>query len=287
MTFSPETLLSWPFPVKTQRYEVRDAILYALGIGLGQDPLDGTELNFLLEDRLEVLPTYAVTLATLGMWVKEPALGIDWHRLVHSAQAATFHAPLPANAEVRARARVTEVADRGAGKGAVVTLERVIEDATNGTPYCTLLQTLLLRDNGGFGGEPPRKSIHPGIPDREPDAILSITTSSRAALIYRLSGDWNPLHADPAVAARAGFPRPILHGLASYGIAGWAILKIFAEAAPARLGHLAMRFSGIVIPGDNLNFRMWRQGRDILFNAHVGDRLVLDQGIARLNEGET
>ena len=241
MSFSAASLLSWPFPVKTQRFAARDAILYALGVGLGQDPLDGTELEFLLEDRLKVLPTYAVTLATLGMWVKEPALGIDWLRLVHSAQAATFHAPLPATAEVKARARVTEVADRGAGKGAVVTLERVIEDAATGVPYCTLHQTLLLRGDGGFGGEAPRKAAYPDIPDRAPDEILSIATSRRAALIYRLSGDWNPLHADPTAAAKAGFPHPILHGLASYGIAGWAILKTFADARPARLEHLAMR----------------------------------------------
>ncbi|TDP43961.1 MaoC/PaaZ C-terminal domain-containing protein [Zavarzinia compransoris] len=287
MGFSAETLLGWVFPFQRQSYVPRDAILYALGLGLGRDPLDAADLGFLLEDRLKVLPTFGVTLATLGMWVKEPALGIDWVRLVHSAQAATFHAPLPAAADVTAEARIVSVQDRGEGKGAVVVLQRVIRDARTGAPYCTLRQTLLLRGNGGFGGPPATRDETPPVPARAPDVTIDVQTSPRAALIYRLSGDWNPLHADPAVAARAGFERPILHGLASYGIAGRAVLSAFCRDDPAGLRHLAMRFSGIVIPGDTLNFRLWRQGQDIHFNARIGDRLVLDQGFAQLNQEET
>lgn len=286
MTISAERLLDWAFPVKSQSYDPRDAILYALGLGLGHDPLDEADLGFLLEDRLKVLPTFGVTLATPGLWVKEPALGIDWVRLVHSAQAATFHAPLPASARVTSCARIVSVADRGAGKGAVVTLERRIESELTGLLFCTLRQTLLLRGDGGFGGVPPTRDEVPAPPAREADAIVPVATSPRAALIYRLSGDWNPLHADPAVAARAGFSRPILHGLASYGIAGRVVLGTFADNDPTALRHLAMRFSGIVLPGDTLNFRLWREGDHIHFNAHVGDRLVLDQGYAQLNKGE-
>lgn len=287
MGFSAERLLAFAFPIRRQSYQPRDAILYALGLGLGRNPLDPSDLGFLLEDRLKVLPTFGVTLATLGMWVKEPELGIDWVRLVHAGQAATFHAPLPASADVTAEARIISVQDRGAGKGALVTLQRVIGDAGNGTPYCTLQQTLLLRGNGGFGGPSGTSEALPAIPARAPDVVLEIESSPRAALIYRLSGDWNPLHADPAIAARAGFARPILHGLASYGMAGRAILSAFCGDEPRRLRHLAMRFSGIVFPGDTLNFRLWRQDTDIHFNARVGDRLVLDQGFAQLHQEET
>lgn len=287
MTISAERLLDWEFPVRSQSYDARDAILYALGLGLGHDPLDEADLGFLLEDRLKVLPTFGVTLATPGLWVKEPALGIDWVRLVHSAQAATFHAPLPASARVTSRARIVSVADRGAGKGAVVTLERRIESELTGLLFCTLRQTLLLRGDGGFGGPPPARDEVPPRPEREADATIAVPTSPRAALIYRLSGDWNPLHADPEVAAKAGFSRPILHGLASYGIAGRVVLGSFAGDDPAALRHLAMRFSGIVLPGDTLNFRLWREGDHIHFTAHVGERLVLDQGYAQLNGGST
>lgn len=287
MGFSAERLLGWAFPIKRQSYQPRDAILYALGLGLGRDPLDEADLGFLLEDRLKVLPTFGVTLATLGLWVKEPELAIDWVRLVHAGQAASFHRPLPPHADVTAEAQVTSVQDRGAGKGALVTLQRVISDADTGALYCTLQQTLLLRGNGGFGGTAAPAESPPALPARAPDAVVTAEVSPRAALIYRLSGDWNPLHADPAIAARAGFPRPILHGLASYGMAGRAILSAFGEDDPARLRHLALRFSGIVFPGDTLNFRLWRDGTDIHFNAFVGERLVLDRGYAQINQKET
>lgn len=282
MTIDSAQLLGWRFPQVAQGYGERDAILYALGLGLGRDPLDTGELAFLLEDRLKVLPTMAVTLSTLGMWVREPALGIDWVRLVHSAQDATFHNPLPPRADVIADARIVQVADRGKDKGAVVTLERLIRDAGTGLPYCTVTQTLLLRGDGGFGGPPPVIPPVPSLPQRAPDATLHFQTSPRAALIYRLSGDLNPLHADPAVAARAGFARPILHGLASYGIAGWAVLSQFCDAQPEALRRLAVRFAGVVMPGDRLDFSLWHDGSQVLFTARVGEHTVLDQGLALL-----
>jgi acyl dehydratase len=282
MAINQDQLLSWQFSRVTQSYTERDAIIYALGIGLGENPLDKAELAYLIEGDLRVLPTMAVTLATLGMWVKEPALGIDWVRLVHAAQAATFHAPLPAKAEVYAKARITSVTDRGAGKGAVITLERQIYNGADDTLLCSLVQTLLARGDGGFGGEPPPKAVPFVVPDRPPDVSTSCETSPRAALIYRLSGDLNPLHAVPEVAARAGFERPILHGLASYGIAGWVILRELCGSKPEALESLALRFAGIVTPGDRLSFRLWREGNTVVFTAHAGDRLVLDQGVAQL-----
>lgn len=276
MSIDPERLLAHRFPEIRHRYVERDAILYALGIGLGADPLDHDDLAYLIETKLCVLPTMAATLASPGMWVRDPTLGIDWVRLVHAEQAATFHAALPPSAEVIGTARIASLADRGEGKGAVLVVEREIRDAQDAVLYCTVRQTLLLRGDGGFGGPPPAPSATLAPPQRAPDLRLSVSISPRAALIYRLSGDWNPIHADPAVARKAGFERPILHGLASYGVAGRTLMK----ATGVELCSLAVRFAGIVYPGDVIDFSMWREGGKILFEGHVGERRVLDRGYA-------
>lgn len=281
--FSAERLLAHRFEARRHAYAPRDAILYALGVGLGRDPVDPVDLAFLDETRLSVLPTFAATLASPGLWVKEPSLGIDWVRLVHAAQAAEFQAPLPPSAEVTGAARVASVTDHGAERGAEVVVERTIADAASGRIHCTLRQTLLLRGNGGFAARPAPRPAREPVPERAPDATAAFDVSPRAALIYRLSGDWNPLHIDPAVAARAGFPRPILHGLCSYGIAGWIVLKTVAAGEPARLKSLAARFAGPVVPGDRLDFALWRSGARVDFTARVGPRIVLDQGVAELS----
>lgn len=280
--FSAERLLAHRFAERTHRYAERDAILYALGVGLGRDPVDPVDLAFLDETRLDVLPTFGVTLASPGMWVKEPALGINWVKLVHSAQAATFHAPLPPSAEVIGTARIASVTDRGADRGAEVVVERRITDAATATQYCTVRQTLLLRGNGGFAPQPAPRPARQPLPERAPDAVVSFDISPRAALIYRLSGDWNPLHISPEVAARAGFARPILHGLCSYGIAGWMVLRVFGGAEPTRLKSLSLRFAGPVVPGDRLEFSLWKSGPRIDFTATTAGRIVLDQGLAEL-----
>lgn len=270
-------IFAYDFGSPQESYTARDAILYALGIGLGHDPLDRQGLRFLDERDLAVLPTFAVTRCTPGMWIRDPALGVDFGKLVHAAQWATFPNTLPPQANVRGEAEVVSLTDRGAGKGAVLVLERRILDAQSGALYCRLRQTLLLRGDGGFGGKPDKRRDAP-LPDSGPDGVLSYPTSPRAALIYRLSGDWNPLHLDPDFAARAGFERPILHGLASYGIAGVAVSRAL-DRDPATVAQLACRFSGVVMPGDVLEFRVWNSAADAArFSAHVGDRKVLDNG---------
>jgi acyl dehydratase len=278
MAIRADLLLMHEFPDARQSYTKRDAILYALGAGLGANPTDPADLPFLLEDRLKVLSTFAATLGSPGMWIRAPEFGVDFPKLVHYEQATSFHAPIPPEAEVISRARVASVSDRGPGRGAVVVVERKISDAAKGTPYCTLRQTLLLRGDGGFGGEPPAHA--PSIiPDRRPDSVTTFAVDPRAALIYRLSGDWNPLHADPEAAKRAGFDRPILHGLACYAVAGVAVARTL-RASPAELSALACRFTGIVFPGDALRFRIWRDASAATFQAFVGDRKALDQGFA-------
>ncbi|ALJ16523.1 MaoC/PaaZ C-terminal domain-containing protein [Sphingopyxis macrogoltabida] len=276
MTFRPDRILAHDFGEARQSYIARDAILYALGVGLGHDPLDEGDLAFLDETRLSVLPTFAVTLCSPGMWIRDAAFGVDFRRLVHSAQAATFHAPLSPSADVLGTARVVGLTDRGEGRGAILELERQIANAADGTTYCTLRQTLLLRGNGGFGGPAaPRASTV--IPETAPGAQTSTSLSPRAALIYRLSGDWNPLHIDPAFARSAGFDRPIMHGLGSYGVAGAALSRALGRN-PAETSALSCRFSGIVFPGDTLAFSIWPDAHGAAFRAHVGERLVLDEG---------
>jgi acyl dehydratase len=276
MSFRPDLLLAHDFGETRQHYSARDAILYALGLGLGRDPLDEADLAFLDETRLSVLPSFAVTLCSPGMWIRDPAFGVDFARLVHSTQEARFHALLPIEAKVIGTAQVLAVHDRGEGRGAVVELERRISDAADGRLYCTLRQTLLLRGNGGFGGEaPPRAPSDPR--DAASALTADIALSPRAALIYRLSGDWNPLHIAPGFARKAGFDRPIMHGLGSYGVAGVAVSRAL-DRNPAEINRLGCRFSGIVMPGDTLSFSIWPDGQGGRFEARVGDRLVLSDG---------
>lgn len=274
---NPDAIFDYDFGDPTQSYTARDAILYALGLGLGSDPLDAEDMRFLDERALELLPTFAVTLCTPGLWVTEPRLGIDLTKLVHFAQLAEFPSPMPPAGTVAGTAKVLSLTDRGEGKGAVLVLERTIRDKENGKVYCRLEQTLLLRGNGGFGG-PPTPAPAADAPSGEPTCAARFQTSPRAALIYRLSGDWNPLHLDPAIAARAGFPRPILHGLASYGSAGLAVSRALGRDAAA-VSMLACRFTGIVFPGDEILFNIWDEDpQSARFTGMAGDRKVLDGG---------
>jgi acyl dehydratase len=282
MTINPAGLLSHRFTDIAQSYTQRDAILYALGIGLGHDPCNRNDLRYLLETDLQVLPSYAVTLASPGMWIGGPEFGVDFAKLVHSEQMAWFHGPLPPAASIIGRARVLSLSDRGAERGALLVLERSIHDATDGRLYSILHQTLLLRGDGGFGGPPPKPAPNT-IPDREADHRTTAHVSTRAALIYRLSGDWNPLHVEPDAARRAGFERPILHGLASYGMSAVSVARACGRS-PERIAQLGCRFSGVVFPGDLIEFLIWHDDDKAFFQAFVGDRKVLDQGLVSFGD---
>ncbi len=277
MAIQPEALLAHAFPEIRQSHTRRDTILYALGVGLGRNATDPDDLPFLLEDRLRALPTFAVTLGSPGSWIRAPQFGVNYAKLVHYEQAAAFHAPLPAEGDTVSRARVLSVSDRGEGRGAVVVVEREIRDAATGESYCTLTQTLLLRGDGGFGGAPTPRDASV-IPEREPNAEAAFDVDPRAALIYRLSGDWNPLHSDPSAAEAAGFDRPILHGLASYAIAGVAVSRA-CGLSPEQVTSLQCRFAGVVFPGDTITFRIWRSERRAMFQGFVRERKVIDQGV--------
>jgi len=293
VTINYARLKAWPFGEIEQSWSEKDSMLYALGLGYGHDPMDEQQLRFVYEKDLQALPTMAVVLGYPGFWMKEPASGIDWVRLVHGEQSLTLHHPLPPTGTVIGRTRVSALVDKGPGKGALVHQERTLHDKASGLHYATLSHVTFCRADGGFSDLPdngpkggdPAPAPRPAAPTTPPDAVCELPTLPQAALIYRLCADPNPLHAEPAVARAAGFARPILHGLASYGVAGHAILKTYCDYQPARLMSLGVRFSSPVYPGETLRTEMWRNGSEIRFQARVVERdvIVLSHGMASID----
>ena len=275
-----DKLLALKIPEVTQAYTERDAILYALGVGLGHDPLNAAELRFVYEKNIALLPTFAAVLGWPGFWVRDLDTGIDWVKLVAAEQALVLHRPLAPRGTIIGRTRVTEIIDKGPGKGALVYSRREVIDAASGEKIATATQTTFCRGDGGFGG-PPRAAppVH-AIPERAPDLTCDLPSRPEAALIYRLSGDPNPLHVDPAVAQAAGFARPILHGLATFGMAGHAILKCLCDYDASRLTAMAGRYSAPVFPGETIRIEMWRDGSIVSFRARV-----LERDVVALNNG--
>lgn len=280
---------AWRSGEVRQSYGARDTILYALGLGLGSDPLDPQQLRYVYEKELVALPTMAAVLASPGAWMRERTeLGIDFLRLVHGEQGVTIHRPLAAAATVVGESRVVRLVDKGEGKGAVLHVEKQLRDAGDGALLATAEQVLFLRGDGGFsrgaGGDAPAEAPPP-MPESAPDAVLALPTRPEAALVYRLSGDLNPLHAEPAVAGKAGFARPILHGLATWGMAGRALVQLSCGHDPARLTALRARLTAPVYPGETLVLEAWRKSaQDIAFRMRVQERdvVVLNNGSARV-----
>jgi len=259
MTLDPDKLYALPFPEIRQRYRWRDSVIYALGLGFGLDPLDEGQLRFVDETKLAAVPTMANVLAYPGFWMRDLDTGIDWVKVVHGEQAMRLHKPLAAEGEVIGRTRIVDIVDKGAGKGALVYAEREIADAQSGELLATLLQTVFCRGDGGFGGKTASpRSPHP-TPERTPDLTVELPTHPQLALIYRLSGDFNPLHIDPAIARKAGYDRPILHGLASYGIAGHALMRALCGYDASRFRAIDARFSAPVFPGETIATDIWRE----------------------------
>jgi acyl dehydratase len=284
MAINYEKLLNIKIPDAEHSYGPKDCMLYALGLGFGYDPTDENQLAFVYEKNLKALPTMAAVIGYPGFWVKELDTGIDWVKVVAGEYAITLHRTLAPSGSVISRSRVKEIVDKGPGKGAVLYVERTIDDKATGEKIATILQTTFCRGDGGFGG-PPRQQppVHP-IPERAPDVVCDLPTRPEMALIYRLSADPNPLHADPAVAKAAGFPRPILHGLATYGVACHALLKTFAGYDPAKLTAIAGRFSAPVFPGETIRTEMWRDRSVVSFRARVVERdvVALNNGRAEI-----
>ena len=260
-------------------YTTKDTILYALGVGFGADALNANDLRYVYEMELCAVPTMAAVLASPGSWMRDrKELGIDFLKLVHGEQSVTLHAPLPAAAALVGESRVTRIVDKGEGKGAVMHVEKTLTDEAGGRLIATVEMVLFLRGDGGFsreGGGDEAAPAAAAAPATQPDLRIELPTRADAALLYRLSGDLNPLHADPAVAIRAGFPRPILHGLATYGNACRAILGAFCNHDTARLKAIRARLTSPVYPGETLVLETWRlAGEEIAFRASVKERDV-------------
>ena len=289
MKFDYHRLKNWHFPERQHTYTEKDTILYALGLGIGADPLDSKQLQFVYEKKLQAVPTMAVVLGDPGFWMQDAETGVDWVKVLHGEQAVTIHHPLPSAATVIGRSRVRSITDKGAGKGAIVVFETLVSEKSSGTLLATASQAIFCRGNGGYSlqGQPSdalQTSQHP-IPAADPDFTVDIATWPDMALIYRLSADYNPLHVDPEVARAAGFSRPILHGLATFGVAGHAILKTCCDYVPAKLKTINARFSAPVYPGETIRTEIWQRCNQLLFRARVQERdtVVLSNGYAEIS----
>ncbi|SDL97050.1 Acyl dehydratase [Nonomuraea maritima] len=251
-------------------WTAKDTMLYALGVGAGT-----SELEFATEKGQRVLPTFAVLIAqSRGRRFGD----FDPAMLVHAEQGFELHRELPAAGSVRTTTKVTGIYDKGSG--ALVATEAGAVDVETGELVVSSRSSVFIRGEGGFGGDRgPRDDWT--LPDRAPDHKVTYGTRPEQALIYRLSGDYNPLHSDPEFAARAGFDRPILHGLCTYGVTGRALLHAVAGSDPARFKAMSGRFSSPVFPGESLTVSIWVDGTDVLFRTAKDDgTVVIDRGRA-------
>jgi acyl dehydratase len=280
MPITYEKLLNHRIPPVRQSYTARDSIFYALSVGFGCDPLDERQLDFVDHHRkLRAAPTMAIVLGYPGFWLRNPATGVDAVRLVHGEQGIEWHATLPPEGEVIGESRITGLVDKGEGKGALLYSEKRLVDAATGTLIATTTSTTFLRGDGGFGGPAgPVKPPH-AMPETAPDITCDLPTRPEQALWYRMNGDDNPLHADPETGRKAGFPRPILHGLCTLGVVAHALLRELGTYDPARMKSLNLRFSAPVFPGETIRTEIWRDGS---FRARVPERdaIVVNNGKA-------
>jgi acyl dehydratase len=267
-----------------QRYGVKDTILYALGVGYGDAPADPRQLKFVYEQGLHASPSMCVVLAHPGFWVNDPALGMDWVKILHGEQAFTIEKPIPPQGVVRGEYEIVAVEDKGPEKGAVMHVDKRLYEVESGDLLATVSSVYMLRGDGGQGGFGVAPAPPQALPEGEPDLSVDIVTLPQAALIYRLSGDYNPIHADPVAAGKAGFPKPILHGLCSLGLATRALIDGIAEGDPSRLGALSLRFSKPVFPGETIRTEIFRTQSGARFRARALERdvVVLDRGVATL-----
>jgi acyl dehydratase len=279
MPINPDAVGAESEPVDAS-WTSKDALLYAVGVGAGTDELAFTTENTSGVDQL-VLPTFPVVIG----WGKASAVGalgsFNPAMLVHGQQAVTLHKQVPVAGTVTLTSRITHIWDKG--KAVVVGTETVAVDKADGQPLYTNFASLFIRGEGGWGGERGPSGPQNVPPERAPDHTVTYQTSPDQALVYRLSGDRNPLHSDPAFAALGGFDRPILHGLCSYGFTGRALLHTLCGSDPARFQHVEARFAAPVLPGDALTIDMWAAGdAEALFTTSRQDgTVVIDQGLCR------
>jgi acyl dehydratase len=276
MPINPDAVGQESDPVSTS-WTSKDALLYAVGIGAGTNELAFTTENTNGVEQ-QVFPTMAVVIgwgmgsAMRGIGSFNPAM------LVHGEQRVTLHKPIPPEGSATLKSKLVGIYDKG--KAAVVATETTATDEGDGTPLYTNYSSAFIRGEGGWGGDRGPSGPRNVPPEREPDHEITYQTSPDQALVYRLSGDRNPLHSDPSFAAMGGSDRPILHGLCTYGFTGRALLHALCGSDPARFQHVEGRFSSPVLPGDALSIKMWETGPgEAVFTTSKQDgTVVIDQG---------
>jgi acyl dehydratase len=281
-----QLLLGKTVDERATRFRVEDTILYALSVGFGADPTDPKQLRYVYEENLEALPCMSLVLGYPGFWLKDPQYQVDWPKLLHAEEAFEIHAPLPVAGSVTGKTVITQIIDRGKDKGAYLYSTKEVR-ATDGQLLATVKSATVARGDGGFDGPtgPLQKPIE--LPTRAPDLVCDLASLPQQALIYRLCGDMNPLHADPAVARKGGFERPILHGRCTMGIAQHAIIKSCCDYQARRLHAMRVRFTAPFMPGETLRTSLWQDGNQVFFAASSLERgiTVLNNGLALIGPG--
>lgn len=264
-------------PESTHEYREDDVILYALGVGAGTGDDD---LKFCYENGLEVLPTYGVIPSLGAVFAMIGIMDVNLMMLLHGEQAIRIHRKIPTRGTLTTTGKITAIWDKGKGAVIEVTSETGDDD---GLIFENVF-TAFIRGEGGFGGERGPSGDKNPKPDRDPDAVIDQKTLGQSNFIYRMSGDRNPLHVDPQFAKMAGFDRPILHGLCSYGHVARAVMQQYCENDPMRLKSFEARFKGVVFPGETLATSMWKEGNKVLFETITREReeVVLQSGAAEI-----
>ena len=276
--YYPDILKEGTLPLRFS-YTDKDLMLYALGIGMGQDPMNSDELQFVYEKELKVVPTVATVLAQAAVRRSKRLPQTDGHResapnrlmAVHGDQKVELYKPWPSVATFTAESRTIGAFDKGKDKGAVLVVETICKDKS-GDVVARLTASSFYRADGGFGGPSERQAGAHITPSRKPDLSVRLSTRPDQALLYRLNGDRNPLHADPGSARRSGFPGPILHGLCTYGLTCRAVLQAFTNYDPDKIASHEARFSAPVFPGETVTVDLWQDGAVISFEARVTNR---------------
>ncbi|WP_201192532.1 MaoC/PaaZ C-terminal domain-containing protein [Pseudomonas fluorescens] len=267
-------LLAYSIPSVRQVFSPKDTAFYALSVGLGGDPLDEHQLRFVDPSREQVaLPTMALVLGHPGFWLADPESGVDPSCVVHGEQTIEMMGALPVEGEVVSETDIVEVVDKGPGKAALLHTRKKLFDVTSGQLLSVTSSTTFIKEGGGFGGQSnATQGVAPVEPtSTPPDHSITLATRPEQALYYRLNGDDNPLHADPAAARLSGFSTPILHGLCTFGMACHAVVRVLGGYNPHSLRSLTGRFSSPVFPGETLKFDVWNNGS---FKVYVVERDV-------------
>lgn len=278
MAISYDHLMSLKTEGTVSSYSDKETMLYALGIGFGRDPMNEDELPFVYEgmndpNYLKTVPTMATVIQWGGGALRQS--GINYLMVVHGEQRVTLHRPLPSAATIIGDERVIGAFDKGAGKGAVIVTEKKIRLKDTNEPLCTLVSSTFARGDGGFGGPSTGAPEPHPIPERKPDATYEAAILQDQAFIYALSGDRNPLHRDPKIAKAAGFPKPIIHGLCTYGTTCRAIITNVLGHDAAKITGYDVRFSAPVFPGETVLVDVWKDGNIVSFRARLKEREIV------------